>query len=265
MILVQSVVTTRELRAAREELTRLAVTTERLRIARDLHDLLGHNLSLIALKSELAGRLVTLAPERAAAEIGDVEQVARTTLQEVREAVAAYRQPTITSELHAAKELLAAAAIDFDYQGDEEAISGLSPAIEAILAWAIREGVTNVIRHSHARHCIIRMTHTTQEAGVEIIDDGATTAVPFLTQEAKASTTVGSGGSGLRGLAERVVALGGRCEAGLLPSGGFRLAVVVPLAWKRRVVGEVSESAVPDSASMIASIDEQTQERGGQR
>ena len=103
MSMVRAITTERELRAAREEIARLAVMTERLRIARDLHDLLGHNLSLIALKSELAGRLLTVAPARASIEIGDVEKVARTTLQEVREAVAAYRQPALASELQGAQ------------------------------------------------------------------------------------------------------------------------------------------------------------------
>lgn len=268
MIMVRSVITARELRAAREEITRLAVTTERLRIARDLHDLLGHNLSLIALKSELAGRLVTIAPERAAVEISDVEQVARTTLQEVREAVSAYRQPTITSELHAAQELLAAAGIAFGIEGDEKVTSDLPPAIEAVLAWTIREGVTNVIRHSHARHCTIRVTRTDHEASVEIVDDGANSSVLPLAHETPVSA--GSGGSGLHGLAERVSALGGCCEVGPLPSSGFRLAVVVPRAEKRRIVGGAGEQVtVPPGSTIMANQDEtankEAQERSGQQ
>ena len=235
MVLRRTIVTDRELRAAREEIARLAVMTERLRIARDLHDLLGHNLSLIALKSELAGRLVSAAPERAAAEIGDIEKVARTTLEEVREAVAAYRRPTIASELQAVEELLYAAGIDFQFEGDEDAIRTLPSAIEATLAWAIREGVTNVIRHSRAQRCIVRVMHSA-EAGVEIIDDGAHQPLTSVLQSQSKDSFSGGGGNGLRGLAERVATLGGRCEANLLPERGFRLAIVVPLAEKSRGV-----------------------------
>jgi len=219
--MVRSVTTGRELRVAREEIARLAVMTERLRIARDLHDLLGHNLSLIALKSELARRLVAIAPERAAAEIGDVENVARTTLQEVREAVAAYRQPTLSSELHGAQEILAAAGIAYHYEGDENIIDALPPATEAALSWTVREGVTNVIRHSRARQCTIRITRENHSVRVEVIDDGIASV---------SSAGSDNGGSGLRGLAERVAALGGRCEANPGIGGGFHLSVSVPLA-----------------------------------
>jgi two-component system sensor histidine kinase DesK len=232
--MVRSVSTGRELRVAREEIARLAVMTERLRIARDLHDLLGHNLSLIALKSELAGRLLDVSPERAAVEIGDVEQVARTTLQEVREAVGNYRQPTLSSELHGAEEILAAAGIAYRYEGDESIMDTLPTAIEAVLAWTVREGVTNVIRHSRAHQCIIRVTREKQTICVEVIDDGV--GVPPLpaAQPRGVSSTggLGNGGNGLRGLAERVAALGGLCEAGSRNGGGFLLTVSLPLAQK---------------------------------
>lgn len=222
----RSVATERELRAAREEIESLAVMTERLRIARDLHDLLGHNLSLIALKSELARRLLSVAPERAAIEIGDVESVARTTLEEVREAVTNYRQPTLANELHAASEILAAAGIAYRYQGDENNADTLPTPLEAVLSWTVREGVTNVIRHSHARQCVIQVTRDKQRVGVEVLDDGQETAT------LASAATSGHGGNGLRGLKERVVTLGGACEMGVRATGGFRLAVFVPLAHK---------------------------------
>ena len=220
-IVMWSVTTSWQLHAAREEITRLAVTTERLRIARDLHDLLGHNLSLIALKSELAKRLVNVAPERATVEISDVENVARSTLQEVREAVSAFRQPTLKSELSAAQEILAAAGIDYHFEGDESMIDALPTTIEALLSWTVREGVTNVIRHSRAHRCTIHMTRNAHEIGIEVVDDGV-----------GASIMNGSdnGGNGLRGLIERVEKLGGRCEAISREEGGFLLAVSVPLA-----------------------------------
>jgi two-component system sensor histidine kinase DesK len=221
--------TSRELRSAREEIARLAVTNERLRIARDLHDLLGHNLSLIALKSELARRLLTVAPERAATEISDIETVARTTLQEVREAVASYRQPTLASELQGAQEILAAAGIAYRYEGDAEIIATLPASIEAALSWVVREGVTNVIRHSRARHCTIRLNRSSNTVRVEVIDDGS--GVP-LTVTSTGSLT--GSGNGLRGLSERVSALGGSCEVGPRKEGGFRLAVALPLARDER-------------------------------
>ena len=225
-LITRSIMTSRELRIAREEIARLAVTAERLRIARDLHDLLGHNLSLITLKSELAGRLISVSPERAASEIGDVEQVARTTLQEVREAVGNYRQPTLANELHAAQEILAAAGIIYAYEEDQSIQGTLPPPIEAVLSWTVREGVTNVIRHSRAHRCTVRVTYDTHNAHVEVIDDGAKTA----TLSSSVVPSIGSTSNGLRGLMERIAALGGQCEAQAQASGGFRLAVSVPLA-----------------------------------
>ncbi|HXR65802.1 MAG TPA: histidine kinase, partial [Ktedonobacteraceae bacterium] len=195
--LARSVATERELRVAREEIAGLAVMTERLRIARDLHDLLGHNLSLIALKSELARRLLSASPERAALEISDVENVARTTLEEVREAVTNYRQPTLANELHAASEILAAAGIAYHYQnGESSTVDALPTQLEAVLSWAVREGVTNVIRHSHAHQCVIHMTRDKQRAGIEIIDDGQGSATPAAL--AGSLGNAGNGGNGLR-------------------------------------------------------------------
>ena len=223
MSTIRSTVTGRELRAAREEIVYLAVAAERLRIARDLHDLLGRSLSLIALKSELARRLVISSPERAAGEIGDIEHAARQALQEVREAVTGYRQPTLASELHDAQGLLGAAGIAYTYDLDESLISALPAPVEVVLSWAVREGVTNIIRHSRARRCSIRVAEQQQEIQVEMTDEG-----PLAVPEQSADTTVGTSGNGLRGLSERVEALGGRCEAG--PSGGgFRLAVAIPM------------------------------------
>jgi len=216
-----SITTNWALDTARKEIARLAVMTERLRIARDLHDLLGHNLSLIALKSELARRLVNVAPERAIVEISDVENVARTTLQEVREAVSAFRQPTLKSELNAAQEILAAAGIAYHFDGDESEIDALPTTIEAVLSWTVREGVTNVIRHSRAHQCTIRVTRNAHEIGIEVIDDGVGVSSMNISYNE---------GNGLRGLAERVEILGGRCEASPRNGGGFILAVSVPLA-----------------------------------
>jgi two-component system sensor histidine kinase DesK len=212
------VVTVRELRTAREELARLAVAEERLRFARDLHDLLGHSLSLITLKSELAGRLLPTAPEKAATEVRDIEAVARRALREVREAVAGYRQPTLDGELEDAREMLEAASITCRI---ENKVGVLPNATDAVLAWAVREGITNVIRHSRARSCEIRVTRDGEEVRAEISDDGLGSSAE---RDAHPSN-----GSGLSGLAERVAASGGDFEAGSPPESGFRLRVSLPL------------------------------------
>ncbi len=208
--------TIRELRAAREEIARLAVSEERLRFARDLHDLLGHSLSLIVLKSELAGRLVDVSPERAGPEIRDVESVARAALREVREAVAGYRQPTLTEELRGAREMLAAAGIAYWC----DAAPAVLPAVtEAVLAWVVREGVTNVIRHSGATRCTIQVTRDAETVTLDVVDDGRGGACPET-----------GTGSGLRGLVERVAAQGGDFSAGPDASGGFCLCARLPLS-----------------------------------
>jgi two-component system sensor histidine kinase DesK len=227
--LVQTVSASQQLGVAREDMARLtAVTEERLRIARDLHDLLGHNLSLIALKSELAGRLLEAAPTRAAAEIADVERVARSALQEVREAVAGYRQPTLASELRNANEVFAAAGIEYRFDGDNRIIAVLPAPAEAVFAWTVREGVTNVVRHSHARHCEITIARDAEGAEIEIRDDGR--GDTSATDPATTSPEGERRGNGLRGLGERVAALGGRCDARPQPEGGFRLAVWLPIS-----------------------------------
>src|SRR5215210_5354669 len=212
---VRQVTTVAELRAAREELARLAVSEERLRFARDLHDLLGHSLSLITLKSELAGRLLPAEPQRAATEVRDIEGVARRALREVREAVAGYRQPTLDEELAGAREMLEAAGIACRIENKVGALPG---ATDAVLAWAVREGATNVIRHSRAGHCEILLSRDEEEIRAEITDDG------HGTQGNDGEAT----GSGLSGLAERVATSGGELEAGSLPGGGFRLRVSLP-------------------------------------
>ncbi len=150
MFLRRLIRTNAELRFAREENARLAVSEERLRFARDLHDLLGHSLSLIALKSELAGRLIDVDPARARSEVHDIEQVTRDALREVREAVSGYRQPALDAELNGAQAALRAAGIECTIARH---VDHLPSTIEATLGWTVREGVTNVIRHSAAQRC----------------------------------------------------------------------------------------------------------------
>jgi two-component system sensor histidine kinase DesK len=207
----------RELHAARAELARLAVADERARFARDLHDLLGHSLSVIALKAELAGRLMREQPAEAAGHVSEIEQVARGALTEVREAVSGYRQPTLDDEIAGAKMALSAAGIEAEI---ERPAVTFDPAIEAVLAWTVREGATNVIRHSGAGHCSVKVMAGLGEAGVEVLDDGPGCEDVIAN---------GHDGHGLEGLRERVARLHGQIEAGTGAAGGYRLAVRVPV------------------------------------
>ena len=232
------------LRRTRAELARAAVAEERLRIARDLHDLLGHSLSLITLKAELAGRVVTADPDRAAREIGELETVARKSLSDVREAVAGFRQPDLAGELVAARQLLDAAGITSKISSAGTA--ALPQAVDAALAWAVREGTTNVVRHSLATQVTIAVSTGPAAATAEISDNGpaapgdtghsVSPALPVVPTAGPDGRTAlvrarpAFAGSGLAGLAERVRSLGGELAAGAVEPQGFLLRVVVPLA-----------------------------------
>jgi two-component system sensor histidine kinase DesK len=203
-----------ELRAARRELANLAVAEERVRIARDLHDLLGQSLSLIALKSELATKLAESEPRRAQAEMADVQRVTRQALTEVRDAVQGYRRRDFAEELASARAALSAAGIDCQV---EASATELPTEVEDLLAWALREATTNVVRHSGARVCRIDLLTDSNGVALQVDDDGT----PVLTGS--------SNGTGLTGLAERARRLDGTLESGARPEGGFRLRLTVPL------------------------------------
>jgi two-component system sensor histidine kinase DesK len=219
------------LRETRAELARMAVAAERLRIARDLHDLLGHSLSLITLKAELAGRVIGVDPDRAATEIADLETVARRSLGEVRAAVTSYRRPSLAAEIAAARQILSAAGMEC--QVGAPTSMELPPDADALLAWTVREGTTNVVRHSGARRVTITFTVTADEAAADIADDGVGPAW----QDGSGSGEPAAGlsgaaehGSGLTGLTERARLAGAQISAGEGPGGkGFRLLVRVPL------------------------------------
>jgi two-component system, NarL family, sensor histidine kinase DesK len=221
-----------KLSQARAELARMAVAEERLRISRDLHDLLGHSLSVIALKSELAGRMIEADPQRAAREIAELEAVARRSLAEVRQAVTSYRQPSLAAELAAARRMLASAGIDC--RVDAPGTYTLPPEVDALLAWTVREGSTNIVRHSGAQHAVISVTVTPASVSAGLTDDGAgPPAAPGMpTGGGTAGVPAAAGGpagSGLAGLAERTARLGGTLQAGAGSRGGFRVRVTVPL------------------------------------
>jgi two-component system sensor histidine kinase DesK len=192
----------------------MAVAEERLRIAGDLHDLLGHTLSVITLKSELAGRMVESDPPRAEAELEDIQRVSRQALAEVREAVQGYRRMAIADALDGARAALATAGIACRV---ENSIDGLDADVEDVLAWTVREATTNVLRHSRARECAITLTRGPGGVVLRVDDDGAAVAGA---PEASA---------GLAGIAQRADRLHGSLEAGPRPGGGFGLRLVLPL------------------------------------
>jgi two-component system sensor histidine kinase DesK len=191
---------------ARAEVARLASEAERTRIARDLHDLLGHSLTAITVKSTLARRLVTAEAARAGEEMAAVETLARQALTDVRAAVSGYREVTLAGELARGRELLRACGVTADLPTATDAVG---PAHQELFGWVVREGLTNVARHARATRCSVTLSAST----VEVVDDGV--------------GGIASGGSGLDGLRERVLAAGGRFSAGPLHPRGWRLRVTV--------------------------------------
>jgi two-component system sensor histidine kinase DesK len=186
----------RELQETRQELARAAVDEERVRFARDLHDLLGHTLSVMVLKAQVTRKLATRDPELAAEQAADIERVGRQALTEVRQSVSGYRGRGIGRELEQARTALADAGFTVIVQRDGPPL----PAVpDALLGWVIREGVTNVIRHSGGCQCEIGIRHGDGQAAVEILDDG----------NGRPAVKLPSGGHGLGGLRERISAAGG--------------------------------------------------------
>jgi two-component system, NarL family, sensor histidine kinase DesK len=216
------------LRRADEEIERLATIAERERIARDLHDLLGHTLSVVVLKSELAGRLVRSDPDRAEQEVREVEHTARTALAEVRSAVAGYRAKGLGVELVNARRALSAAGVDLQATID---LPVLSAEQEATLALALREAVTNVVRHADARTTTIHADATRDEVTLEVCDDGRGTS--------------GSDGSGLAGMRERINALGGHVTRRTGFSGSERPGTLLTISLPRTP----STAAAPSPAA----------------
>jgi two-component system, NarL family, sensor histidine kinase DesK len=191
---------------ARSELARLSAENERIRIARDLHDLLGHSLTTITVKAGLARRLGSVDQSRANQEIAEVESLARQALADMRAAVTNYRDVTLSGELAAGRELLRAAGIVPDLP---RAADVVDPDCAELFGWVVREGLTNIVRHAHASTCSIRLS----ESSVEIVDDGVGGPA--------------SAGNGLVGLRERVAAAGGVLEAGPAQPKGWRLRVAL--------------------------------------
>ena len=205
----------RQLRMAQDEIEHLARVAERERIARDLHDVLGHTLSVVILKSELASKLIGQDPERAGNEIREVEQIAREALAEVRNAIGGYRAGGLEEELVRAASTLKTAGVAAECQS---AHMPLSPSQETVLALAVREAVTNVVRHAHAKECRLRLEPVDGNCLLEIQDDGRGGAQ--------------AEGNGVRGMRERVEALGGSLRRD--SSAGTRLTILLPLSAEQR-------------------------------
>lgn len=222
-----------KLRLAQEQIEHLAAVAERERIARDMHDVLGHTLSLIVLKSELASKLATRDPERAAREIRDVEAVARKALREVRETIRGYRA-SLVEEVEQSRALLGAAGIRAVIAVEA---TSLGRSVEETLALALREAVTNVVRHSGAGVCRIRLHIDHGHAILEIEDDGRGTGEGDVAAGGDARTREGHG---LRGMRERVEAIGGTIRRGVGREGhGLRLEVRIPIAAQTHVPAPV--------------------------
>ncbi|WP_091620099.1 sensor histidine kinase [Amycolatopsis saalfeldensis] len=191
---------------ARAEVVRLASEAERARIARDLHDLLGHSLTAITVKSNLARRLAANGVERSVDEITEVETLSRQALADVRAAVSGYRDVTLAGELARGRELLRASGVIADLPTAADVVDG---AHQELFGWVVREGLTNVARHARATRCTVVLS----ASALEVLDDGVGART--------------SAGNGLTGLRERVAEAGGRMEAGPLDPKGWRLAVVM--------------------------------------
>ena len=211
-----------KLRLAQEEIEHLAKVAERERIARDMHDVLGHTLSVIVLKSELASRLLDHDTARAHKEISEVEQIARQALAEVRHAIGGYRTGSLAEEFARARSILGTAGIQAELETREPRTGShtLSPAQETVLALVVREAITNVVRHSAAAKCCISFESGADRYRLEIYDDGR-----------------GSGdyeGNGLRGMRERVQALDGTITRD--GSRGTRLTVIIPVRHRQEAI-----------------------------
>lgn len=209
MVAAQRMRAGHKLGLAYEEIAHLAKVAERERIARDLHDVLGHTLSVVVLKSELAGKMMDRDPARARTEIGEVETIARKALMEVREAIRGYRTEGLAAEIARAQKTLDAAGVTLEYFANP---SPMPAAEETVLSLIVREAVTNIVRHAQASHCFLQIQTSSGGTALTVADDGR----GGIRQE----------GNGLRGMRERVELLGGklRIESG----AGTKLIVEIP-------------------------------------
>ncbi|MGY1525689.1 sensor histidine kinase [Streptomyces sp. MN3] len=201
---------------ARETRARLAVAEERLRFGRDLHDVMGRNLAVIALKSELAVQLARRERPEAVEQMIEVQRIAQESQREVREVVRGYRRADLEAELHGARGVLRAAGIDCEVGGET---GGLPAEVQSALGWVVREATTNVLRHGDAKKCTVTVRRPKGRVVLTVRNDGAT--APHGSSR--------TGGTGLAGLRERLSEVGGTLDAGEAEDGEFRLVAEVPL------------------------------------
>ncbi|MEV6174833.1 histidine kinase [Streptomyces sp. NPDC051954] len=219
---------------ARETRARLAVAEERLRFGRDLHDVMGRNLAVIALKSELAVQLSRRGRPEAVEQMIEVQRIAHESQREVRDVVRGYREADLSVELAGAQGVLTAAGIDCEVSGSTE---GLPVDVQSALGWVVREATTNVLRHGDAARCEVSVRVREGRVVLTVENDGA-------------RATSGSGGSGLAGLRERLTAVDGTLEAGVVGEGVFRLVAEVPL----RSATASDASAAASEASAVRGV-----------
>lgn len=229
----------------------LAVTQERLRFASDLHDIQGHHLQVISLKSELAERLLAIDPDAAREHLHEVRLIAKQALEETRRLVAGYREVALDDELENAREVLAAAGARCELRVGELPTDA---ATRSVLASVVREATTNILRHSEATHVRIALAASADAVALEVENDGVTDAAGSADPARLADPAALAGasghvpGSGLAGLRDRLAAVGGRLEAGVvLPGDRFALRAEVPLP-----VPVPAEAAAADAASAAA-------------
>lgn len=209
-----------ELQRTREELARLAITEERLRFARELHDVLGHNLSVIAMRTELSMRIPADQLPRMHRELTEIHDIARRSLHDVRAVVKGYREMSLEKELSGVRKVLESAGVKCDFA---ELPDSLSTEVRVALAWAVREAATNLLRHSDATVCLLGVEEEGDRIRVTVSNDGARPERPSAAKAADASV----GGSGLAGLDERLAQVGGASDRHL-EDGWFTLSLDVP-------------------------------------
>ncbi|KOV61421.1 sensor histidine kinase [Streptomyces sp. MMG1121] len=214
-----------ELDEARETRARLAVAEERLRFGRDLHDVLGRNLSVISLKSELAVQLARRGRPEAVGQMVEVQRIAQESQREVRAVVRGYREADLGVELAGAQGVLTAAGIDCEVGAQT---AGLPAEVQSVLGWVVREATTNVLRHGDPGHCSLRLQVLEGRVVLTVENDGV------------AGTPDGGGGSGLAGLRERLAVVGGTLQAGRVGADRFRLTAEVPLTQETKEVSGVT-------------------------
>ncbi len=214
-----------KLNEANETIKELVKREERMRIARDLHDTLGHTLSLITLKSQLVGKLITKDSEKALTEVKAIERTSRAALAQVRELVSDMRTISVEEELTHAKSILEAANISYELQGDSK-LKGIPELTQNILSLCLREAVTNVVKHSQAQKCLVCILEKAGEILLSIHDDG------------KGLNSNNKYGNGLKGMTERLVLIDG--DLNLTSENGTKLMITVPVIVKEREAGVIS-------------------------